>query len=184
VNTSGGELVCVTWHPISLDMPTLSSIHWPHHESTHANLYLQILSGVSAARSSHIMLAEHDVLYPVGYHEAMLAILDSGGICYNQNIWCLNAHGFFRAAGCDFLSNCGGPREALNQRILAKLEEIDRKGYVDWTEPTADFRFRSPSPTVDIRHGMNFTGMRRPPDDIYLSEIEYWGKASLYTQLF
>lgn len=184
VGTSGGELVCVTWHPISLDMQAFRNILWPHHEPSHANLYRQILAGVGAARSSQIMLAEHDVLYPAGYHEAMLAELTFGGICYNKNIWCLSARGFFRAAGCDFLSNCGGQREALSQRILAKIEEIERQGYVDWTEPEADSRFQSPSPTVDIRHGQNFTGMRKPPDDIYLSEIDYWGKASRYIQLF
>lgn len=184
VATSGGEIVCVTWHPTSLDMRTFRNILWPHHESTHVNLYQQILSGIAGAQSSQIILAEHDVLYPAGYHEAMLANLASDGICYNKNIWCLNPHGFFRAADCDFLSNCGGPRKLLRQRIRAKIGEIERRGYVDWTEPAADSRFMSPTPTVDIRHGQNFTGMRRPTNGKYHSQIEYWGNASLYTQLF
>jgi len=184
VAASGGEIVCVTWHPTTLDMPAFRNILWPHHESTHINLYRQILSGITAARSSQIILAEHDVLYPAGYHEAMLANVASGGICYNKNIWCLNPRGFFRAADCDFLSNCGSLRKVLSRRLRSKIREIERRGYVDWTEPAADFRFASPTPTVDIRHGHNFTGMRRPPNYKYRSQIEYWGKASLYTQLF
>lgn len=101
-------VACVTWYPTSLDMLNFRNILSPHHESTHINLYRQILSGITSARSSQIILAKHDVLCPSG--EAMLANL-AGGICYNKNTWWLNPRGSFRAADYDFLSNCGGPAE-------------------------------------------------------------------------
>lgn len=180
----GGEILCVTWESLDFDAPVLRNVIWPHHESTHLNMYGQILSGISEAQSDLIVLAEHDVLYPEGYHEAMLANAAAGALCYNNNIWCLNARGFFRSAECDFLSNCGGQRDVLIQRIHGKIEEIKVRGYVNWAEPAADARFSSPNPTVDIRHGQNFTGTRQAPDGKYQSQIEYWGSASIYTKLF
>lgn len=184
VARSGGEILCVTWESLDFDAPALRNVIWPHHDSTHRNMYGQILLGISEAQSDLIMLAEHDVLYPEGYHEAMLAIAAKGGLCYNKNIWCLNSLGFFRSAECDYLSNCGGQRDVLIQKIHGKIEEIEVRGYVDWAEPPADARFSSPNPTVDIRHGQNFTGTRQAPGGQYCSQIRYWGSASIYTPLF
>jgi hypothetical protein len=183
IATSGGEILCVTWEALWDGAPMTRNIIWPRHSSTHRNMYEQILAGVSEAQSDVIALAEHDVLYPVGYHDA-IAKTAGGGLCYNNSVWCLNSQGFFRPEKCNLLSNCGGKRDVLVERIKEKLKEIQFRGQVEWAEPPADVQFSSPHPTVDVRHGLNFTGHRQAPGGNYLPQIEYWGNASTYTQLF
>jgi hypothetical protein len=41
----------------------------------------------------------------------------------------------------------------------------------------------APLPTVDVRHGRNFTGDREPPDGVYLRRIEHWGHYARYVRL-
>jgi hypothetical protein len=184
VAVSGGEIIGVTWEPPPEDnLQFARNIIWPHRVSTHRNMYEQILAGISAARSDLIVLAEHDVLYPIGYYDCLIAATGAG-ICYNTNLRVLNSKGFFHPPVCHFLSNCGGKREVLAERIQAKIEEIRAEGTVAWAEPPGDSEFSSLYPTVDIRHGDNFTGGRDAPDGTYFSKIEYWGNSSTYTPLF
>ena len=173
MESADAELVCVTWRPV--DAPAASHILWDRHVGDHRNVYEQILAGIGAAAKPVIALAEHDVLYPPGYFEA-LADAAGDGVCYNTNLWRLNAHGFFRTANTHLLSNCGGARGLLARRIRAKLGEARRRGIPDWAEPRGDAEFRAPHPTVDIRHGTNFTGGRNAPNGRYRQSIDYWGE--------
>jgi hypothetical protein len=181
VAACGGDLVCVTWEPLYDGAPVTKNLVWPRHELAHQNMYEQILAGISEARGETIALAEHDVLYPKSYC-ADMAEAGATGLCYNNSIWCLNEHGFFRAAGCHFLSNCCGPRDVVAAGIEGKLAEIRHRGRVDWAEPPGDSEVSLIHPTVDVRHGRNFTGRREAAE--YQSRIEYWGEASAYTRLF
>ena len=155
----------------------LVCIFRPHRPATHRNLYEQILAGIAAAKGDMIALAEHDVLYPAGYFESLAAAAPAG-IVYNTNIWRLNRYGYFRCANPHLLSNCGGRREWIVRRIRQKLSE----GIPKWAEPPADAEFESPHPTVDIRHGQNFTGDRRAAGGRYRKTIPYWGRHEKYTQ--
>jgi len=111
------------------------------------------------------------------------AVASTSGLCYNNSIWCLNPRGFFRAASCHFLSNCCGPRDVVTAGIRGKLDEIRARGGVTWAEPPGDTEVSLVHPTIDVRHGSNFTGGRESSEG-YFSEVEYWGAASLYTRLF
>jgi len=137
---------------------------------SHRDIYCQILDGIAASKGSLIALAEHDVLYPAGYFEA-LARAARAGVVYNTNIWRLSSRGYFRTTNPHLLSNCGAPREILIRRLRRKLAE----GVPRWAEPKADAEFVSPHPTIDIRHGRNFTGDRHAHDDRYRKSIPYWG---------
>ena len=172
--------MCVTWHPVPA--PGASHILWHRHVADYRNVYEQILAGVAAARAPLVALAEHDVLYPRAYHEA-LAEAARAGVCYNTNAWRLNQRGFFRTRNTRLLSNCGGPREELARRIRAKLAEARRAGIPEWAEPDSDVEFGAPHPTVDIRHGSNFTGGRNAPNGRYRQSIDYWGECSRYAGL-
>ena len=155
---AGAELVCVTWTPVPAPKSS-RQIVWPRHVADHCNLYRQILAGIAAARGRIVALAEHDVLYPPGYLEA-LADSASAGLCYNTNVWRLNRYGFFRAS------------------------EARQRGFPVWAEPAADAEFVSPRPVVDIRHGRNFTGERRPRNGRYRGRLEYWGEFERYARLW
>jgi hypothetical protein len=170
------ELICVTWQPLHCP-----HILWPHHTSTHRNLYQQILAGIAAAQGGLIALAEHDVLYPVGYFES-LAAAGPAGIVYNTNVWRMNRYGFFRSTNPHLLSNCGAPKTTLRRRIQQKLAEAQRAA-PEWAEPPADAEFCAPHATVDIRHSQNFTGDRRAPHGRYRKTIPYWGAHTRYTGL-
>ena len=130
VAVSGGEIIGVTWGPLDGSVPVARNIIWPHRVSTHRNMYEQILVGISAARSDLIALAEHDVLYPIGYYDCLIAAA-AAGLCYNTNLRILNSKGFFHPPGYHFLSNCGGRRDLLAERIEAKIEEIRVEGIAE-----------------------------------------------------
>jgi hypothetical protein len=180
VGKADAELVCVTWEPV----PTAArQIIWPRHVADHCNVYGQILAGIEAARTRMVALAEHDVLYPPGYFEA-LAEAGAAGVCYNTNVWRLNQHGFFRGGAAHLLSNCGGRRGAVARGIRGKLAEARRGGIPEWAEPAADAEFAAPCPVVDVRHGRNFTGERRARNGRYRGELEYWGECGRYTGLW
>ena len=179
VAEAGGELVCVTWQP--LDGFAVRNIVWPRHVAGLGTMYEQILTGLSAAAGGRVALAEHDVLYPPGYHHALLGF--SAGLCYNTNVWRLNTGGFFRS-GNRLLSNCGGSREVLSRRIREKLDELNANGRVKWAEPEGGDEISTALPTVDIRHGRNITGPRTAPEGSCRQSIPYWGEASRYIALF
>ena len=181
VSAAGGELICVTWEPLETSTPITRNIVWPRRFLSHENMYDQILAGISESSGDTIALAEHDVLYPSDYCAGMAQAGDTD-LCYNTSIWCMNSRGFFPAMGCHHLSNCCGPRAALVKGIEGKLEESRARGFVDWAEPDGN-GITLAHPTVDVRHGRNFTGDRESPNG-YSSDIEYWGSASRYTSLF
>jgi hypothetical protein len=180
VRASGGELVLVTWYPIQAR--SCRQVVWPVHESNHHNLYRQILAGIEAASAQTILLAEHDVLYPPGYHTAM-AEAAGRTICFNTNVWRLSSSGYFRTRPLrHLLSNCAGPRAAVERAISAKAAEVQRLGTPQRAEPDGCEVFTT-LPTVDVRHGQNFTGSRKSADGFYLPTIEHWGSFTRYTRL-
>jgi hypothetical protein len=181
VCASAGELICVTWEP--LEFAAARNIVWPHHLLKHHNLYQQILAGISEAKTDSVALAEHDVLYPAGYHDELLARAGAGA-CFNTNVWRLNSNGYFRDENSRLLSNYGGRRDVVRSRIEEKLSEVRRHGRVATAEPEGDPEISTPIPTVDIRHGMNWTGNREPADGAYLETLEFWGPCREYTRLF
>ena len=181
VSQAGAELVCVTWEPVPA--PGARQIVWPHRVANHCNVYQQILAGIALARGQVVSLVEHDVLYPPGYFEA-IAEAGTDGLCYNTNVWRLNRHGFFRADGSHLLSNCGGRCGAVARAIRSKLAEARSGGFPEWAEPEADLEFTAPRPVIDVRHGSNFTGDRRPRNGRYRTRIDYWGGCERYTKLW
>jgi hypothetical protein len=147
--------------------------------ASHRALYRQILEGLSTATGRIVALAEHDVLYPAGYFEALIDAAPAG-IVYNTNVYRLNRYGYFRSDNPHLLSNCGAPRPALRRAIRQKLAEGE---IPEFAEPDPDAEFRSPHPTIDIRHSQNFTGPRRPDNRHYQKSITYWGPHTQYSRL-
>jgi hypothetical protein len=182
VKASGGEMVLVTWHSVT----ARGCVHvpWPFHEAGYCNLYGQILAGIEQTSARTILLAEHDVLYPPGYHSAM-AKSAAHRLCYNTNVWRLNGRGYFQTPRLRrLLSNCAGPRNILERAIRGKLAEAQRRGTPRWAEPGSALETFTPLPTVDIRHGRNFTGDREAEDGIYVKTIEHWANYTRYLPLF
>jgi hypothetical protein len=105
-------------------------------------------------------------------------------LCYNTNVWRLNAQGYFRTPRLRrLLSNCAGPRDILEKAIRAKLAEARRRGAPVWAEPGRALETSTPLPTVDVRHGRNFTGDREAEDGVYVKTIEHWASHTRYLPL-
>jgi hypothetical protein len=174
-----GEMLCVAWH--AMNEPGVRDIVWRRHTPGLRNMYEQILAGLAEAASDRVALAEHDVLYPARYHAELLST--GAGLCYNTNFWRLNANGFFRC-GNRLLSNYGGTREAVSAAIQNKLDDLRNAGRVEWAEPEGGATVSTSLPTVDIRHGGNYTGGRTAGAGGYQPSIPHWGDAARYLSLF
>jgi hypothetical protein len=191
VRASGGRMCAVT-----LGAP---SFHLRADETRrldgprgHAMLFSEALEGLrGCGRCEPVFLVEHDVLYPAAYFAYMLAVIERGGegIYFNHNVYTLSPDGFFRLPAAHLLSNCAGTCGAMTRALEGRRDAAIR-GELRYAEPCVEDGFvariaLSPAPTVDVRHGRNFTGMRRPriPADT-LTEIPVWGAASYYDQLF
>ena len=149
-------------------------------EIGHESLYLQMLLGLQGARYDTAFMVEDDVLYPEGYFDFQLP--NRYRFFYNTHSFVANVKGFF-ATDCHLTSNGVGDRDLLALAIRQRLRYVRSGGKVTWTEPGLgghdDFScevYRSPIPTVDIRHERNLTGYRE--SDSYLDRLHYWGRHS------
>jgi hypothetical protein len=191
VDDAGGDLVAVTTTPVT--HVRCRNLVWAGREQCHRNMYEQILAGIHQRIGTTILLAEHDVLYSAQYLEFMLRSVDERPemLIYNSNYVILNREGYFLGDREHFvlLSNLGAKAGVLEHALNQKLAEVDGQGMVFSAEPGreegTDFvKVLSPFPTVDVRHGQNFTGPRSAADGIYKDSYEYWGSASKYRSFF
>ena len=193
VRAAGGQAVAATWEPVTGFAKNVI-MEAPH--ANHAQVYKQILAGIAEAKAEVIFLCEHDVLYSTGYFEQMLAsVQEKAGplnamIFYNDNVWHLDWRGFYKARSdvFRFLSNCVAYKASLVPAIEAKLEESIKKGSPLHAEPRGETcpveRVSSDDPTVDIRHGGNFTGPREPELGPIAERLEPFGNSEQYAYLF
>jgi hypothetical protein len=168
------ELIVVSWQPL----PIQNNIVWKIHESSHKNIYNQIMAGLKKAKHDTIFLAEHDVLYPKSHFD----LRPQDKIVYNSNVYHLTRDGYFKAPPVNFLSALVAKKEILTFGIQEKLKEIETTGRVVWAEPQGPNgceRVEGADPIIDIRHGHNLTGMRS--SEKYLEELKPWGRYEQYT---
>jgi hypothetical protein len=195
VAQAGGELVAVTWEPMDAlegEYPPFTQIIQETPHAMHRCIYDQILKGIAAAKAPVVFLCEHDVLYDAEYFDEMLGHLDphNAATYYNKNVWHLDPRGFFQANTRDFhfLSNCMALKDVMKSAIEAKVKECEQNGSPVHAEPLGDTApvvdVICDTPTVDIRHGRNFTGMREPEDGPIQDHLEPFGLFEDYKFIF
>jgi hypothetical protein len=175
-----GELITVTWRPLRSLGAHHVGIEWSDCEASHRTLFRQILAGLDHASDGIVFLCEHDVLYPDDYFPEMAEAACEHGMIANRNIIHLCPAGFFPADhSINFLSNIAGCRPDLQSMIAAKVKEL-AAGKLVFAEPQGNeiATIFCSNPTVDVRHGRNFTGMRtaeryRQTDPVYGDANEY-----------
>jgi hypothetical protein len=144
---------------------------------SHRSLYEQIRAGLLAAHHPLVFLVEHDVLYPEDYFA--FAPPETEAVWYNRHAYVMTGRGFF-ACPHPLLSNACGHRDRLRLAVEQRITVLAAGARLRWAELgiggcdscTAGDRW-SPRPTVDVRHGGNFTGPRDAP--ALLDRIPYWG---------
>ncbi len=138
-----------------------------------------------------VFLAEHDVLYPADYWAAGRKAHRPGHIGYANNIFFLNAVGYWTYRPSTFQSTCFGERNVLLKEIRARLKFIDDNekapAVFDLGRspeiPGALFEYTNENPVLDIRYktqaGENTTptGTADKAHPFYRN-IPYWGSAA------
>lgn len=151
--------------------------------------WARILEGLNAARDlvppgpQLVALLEHDVIYPPGY--ALLPRQTAPGqVNYTEAVR-LTRTGWARARALS--STAVGRIGDLSKIALKRINSLDTGMRIKWDEPgrnpgdgikTLLEVFADTPPTVDVRHGHNLTGDRRPnlPANMrYLGDYrDYW----------
>jgi hypothetical protein len=134
-------------------------------------MFANVLSGLQQCEHETVFIAEQDVLYPADY-------FDYGpgrhNVTYAVNSLFLLPDGFAARPSPAF-SSCAGNRDFLIDAVYRKITEQCVRGKVLRSEIEPMVPRMSGQPTVDIRHGMNITGMRKAMS-ISTSD-PYWGEA-------
>jgi cephalosporin hydroxylase len=193
-SSEGCSLVTVTQAPVDYGNRKIVVSGLPR---SHESIYRQILLGLkNLSEETMVCFAEHDVLYPEGYFRFMQNAISAepNRLCYNRNVWHLTKEGFLASdPSAHFMSNVAGTAKLLRSLIEVKLQETlaSPTHAPVWAEPGIDVRgvedssvVRSVSytvPTLDVRYGGNFTGMRSGE---YVDHLKPWGAASQFTHLF
>jgi len=149
-----------------------------------SSILLQLQYSLSQSSGDYILMQEHDVFYPEGYHERMFAALEEHEIAVAQPHTFLCANGFFRGHSLDLLSRYGARRNIWNtftdhclQHNIQVVEPLlggRNLTYGDHIPRYDDFVLVDDiSPTLDVRHGLNASGGFII--DEYNDSHEYWG---------
>lgn len=158
----------------------------------HADIAQRILKGLAHIDTEYVALCEHDVIYPVGYFEAALAVADGIGErwTYCGNAVHLTARGWGAHANyprARLLSCLTARRADLVSFFAERSMSIDRGERVRVAEPIDDgcVSWECVEPVIDIRHGENLTGDRRGrPIDVGLrpsQAVALWEALGLET---
>jgi len=182
----GMELLTFTTKPLT--GAEHNEIFIPATTDWYLTTYEHQLNGIAKASNDIVFIAEDDCLYPRDHFESMPVFLESfpDKIIYNKNSYHLNYKGFFPTISyCNFTSMLCAYKDILEQAVLRKMAEYKEHRNLIWCEPGVDrdskdaiFEAQGHVPVIDIRHGLNGTGMREPENGVYLSELPAWGSLS------
>jgi hypothetical protein len=129
-----------------------------------------------AIGATHVLLFEHDVLYPQNYVlEAIQTVYaDDATSCYfyNTHVLRLNEQGYGTTENCKVTSNLLAPVNALLETMEARRSYIAKGGVIKWGEPGRRWKgcpdvslpmatWDNSLPSIDVRLGGNYTGSRQ-----------------------
>lgn len=144
-------------------------------------MYKQILGALENSSADIIFFTEHDVLYHPSHFD--FTPTDKETFYYNQNVWYLRQDGHALHYDVNQLSGLVVYRETALKHYRERFKMIEQKynelsldefnswirhmghepfthGRIQWESQFKVDTFKSASPNVDIRFGINSTGMR------------------------
>ncbi len=171
---SSGEIpiIAVTHSSISGAFKNIVTGDLPYNLSS---ILYQMKLGLEATDADVVFLAEHDVLYPPGYFDVEPRL--ETVVCYQTYIYSINKQYCWRHPPQKILSQVVCWRKWLLQCVNRNLHALKQPGHcvaAEFKPPHFDvIGFANSLPSVDIRHGHNFTKMAC--DGEYCYDIPYWG---------
>jgi hypothetical protein len=119
--------------------------------------------------SDTVYLAEHDVLYPASYYENEPP--DERTFLKNGNLYFLTRRGYVGPYNCWIHSQTIGAASLFMHCIEEDFRDKPFKTQNGYTLTL----FNAQDPSLDVRHGKNWTGDRTARNGRYLPSVPYWG---------
>jgi len=195
---SGLPITSVTQKPIDFGN---NIVYKKMRGRSHSLLYKQIFTGLENATQDYLFFCEHDVLYHPSHFDFKPPKDDV--YYYNNNVYKYRlSDRKIVSYDCNWLSQLCANRKLLIKHYEKKLEIIAKGGRAYGYEPGAGQsrkidkvpleRWESELPNVDVRHGDNWTGVKRMKQsefsnkktcqnwkEVTLDTIPYWDKELL-----
>jgi len=151
----------------------------PGEKRGYLSLYSQLLRCINATDAEIVYIAEHDVLY---HPDRFLFVPPRDDTFYYQKLsYRFNESGYF-VHDKPIMSSLICNRLLLKKAVEERIEALHSGWRVKWVEPGKgdpltryNVDYYQLGMSVDIRHGKNFTGKRKPKDGKYLTTVDYWG---------
>lgn len=178
----------------------VKNIHFPSLERSYYAMHKQILGALENSKDDIIFFTEHDVLYHPSHFDFIPE--DRNTFYYNQNVWYLRSDGHALHYDVNQLSGLCGYRDTFIVHFREKLARIEKEGFsrnmgfepfthnrVQWNTTYKLGVWKSEFPNIDLRFGVNSTGMRWNKDQYRNQQllinwqesndsIPGWGKTS------
>jgi glycosyltransferase involved in cell wall biosynthesis len=159
----------------------IKNIRFPSFKKGYLALFKQILGALENSKADIIFFTEHDVLYHPSHFDFTPS--DKKTFYYNQNVWFLRPDGHALHYDVNQLSGMCGYRDALLTHFRERFALAEQKskelsegefnswvrhmgfepfthGRVKWQNQFEFGSWKSEFPNIDIRFGVNPTGMR------------------------
>lgn len=149
----------------------VDNIFFPSMKRGYESMFRQILSALEHSNSDIIFFTEHDILYHPSHFEFIPEKLDT--FYYNQNVWFVRSDGFALHYDVNQLSGLCVYKETAITHFKERIERIKKEGFsrnmgfepfthgrIEWDNDFKMSTWKSSYPNIDIRVGVNITGMR------------------------
>ena len=172
-------------------------VRFPTMKPSFITMFKQILGALEKSSDDIVFFTEHDVLYHPSHFDFIPP--DKNTFYYNQNVWYLRDDGHALHYDVNQLSGLCVYREAALTHFRERYERFTKEEFtrntgfepfthhrVSWKNEFQLGTWKSESPNIDIRFGLNSTGMRWRKDQYRNqqllinwiesdSEIPHWG---------
>lgn len=170
----------------------VKNVHFPSLKKSYYAMHKQILGALENSRADIIFFTEHDVLYHPSHFDFIPP--DRETFYYNQNVWYLRDDGHTLHYDVNQLSGLCVYRETAITHFREKLARIEKEGFsrnmgfepfthnrVQWDKTFKMSTWKSEFPNIDIRFGINSTGMRWRKDQYRNQQLLInWQEAENY----
>ncbi|MEK7180329.1 MAG: hypothetical protein AAB706_02540, partial [Patescibacteria group bacterium] len=174
----------------------VKNVRFPSLKRGYLTMFKQILGALENSKADIIFFCEHDVLYHPSHFD--FTPPDKDTFYYNQNVWYLRQDGHGLHYDVNQLSGLCVYRETAIIHFRERYERFTKEEFtrntgfepfthhrVSWNNEFKYDIWKSEAPNIDIRFGINSTGMRWRKDQYRnqqllinwteSEEIPYWG---------
>ena len=174
----------------------VKNVRFPSLKRGYLTMFKQILGALENSKSDIIFFCEHDVLYHPSHFD--FTPPDKETFYYNQNVWYLRQDGHALHYDVNQLSGLCVYRDAAIIHFRERYERFTKEEFtrntgfepfthhrVSWNHEFKYDTWKSEAPNIDIRFGINSTGMRWRKDQYRnqqllinwteSEEIPHWG---------